>query len=177
MPAPVSQDCTTVLFKGPYCKTKNVFFLCLFFMYYLCESIINLLQCYITHCVNEAPRLTVGLMNTLDLTNVLLKHNTFICRELTVGDFLCFCSWKKNKEEIRVAEEVKRAWRWNHKGHQGPGHIGLVFCGKEFTVWDEEPSEGCPTEPKIMATRQSSLSETLGISTSSCDFHCLPSIA
>lgn len=29
---------TAVLFKVLYCKIKNVFFLCLFFMYYLCEK-------------------------------------------------------------------------------------------------------------------------------------------
>ena len=35
---------TSVAFKVLYYKIKKVLFLCLLFMYYLCESIINLLQ-------------------------------------------------------------------------------------------------------------------------------------
>ena len=46
---------TTVLFKALYCKIKI-----LFFMYYLCETIINLLQySTIADCVSWIPRLTL----------------------------------------------------------------------------------------------------------------------
>ena len=39
---------TSVFFKVLYHQIKNVLFLCLFSMYYLCESIINLLLCLVT---------------------------------------------------------------------------------------------------------------------------------
>ena len=53
--APVCQRlyCTTVLFKVLYCKIKNALFLCLFFMYYLCEECYKAItvQYYIANCV------------------------------------------------------------------------------------------------------------------------------
>ena len=53
--------CTTVLFKVLYCKNKNVYFLCLFFMYYLCEKYYKLItvQYYVADCVSWVPRLTL----------------------------------------------------------------------------------------------------------------------
>ena len=54
---------TTVLFKLLYCKIKNIFliFLCLFFMYYLCEKYYKpiTVQHYIANCVSWVPRLTL----------------------------------------------------------------------------------------------------------------------
>ena len=43
---------TTVLFKVLYCTVKNVYFLCLFFMRYLCENWYkpNTVQYYISDC-------------------------------------------------------------------------------------------------------------------------------
>ena len=38
LPVPAPVHCTTVLFKVLYCKIKCVYFLCFFFMYYLCEK-------------------------------------------------------------------------------------------------------------------------------------------
>ena len=65
MPAPICQllYCTTALFKVLYCKIKNVLFifLCLFFMYYLCEKYYKpiTVQYYIASCVSWVPRLTL----------------------------------------------------------------------------------------------------------------------
>ena len=97
MPAPVCQllYCTTVLLKVLYCKIKNVF-LCLFFMYYLCEKYYKpiTVQYYIADCVSWVPRLTLLDLQTswaykrIGLTNALLEWNSFICRGLTV-----LCSW------------------------------------------------------------------------------------
>ena len=77
---------TTVLFKVPYCKSKNVFFIfcvCLLFMYYLCEKYYKpiTLQYYIAYYVSWVPRLTL-----LDLTTALSEQNS-VYRRLTL--FFC----------------------------------------------------------------------------------------
>ena len=61
----------TVHFKVLYCKIK-ILFLCLFFMYYLCEKYYKpiIVQYYIADCVSWPSRLTF-----LDLgTNWTYKH-------------------------------------------------------------------------------------------------------
>ena len=68
---------------------KCLFFVCLFFVYYLCEKYYRpiTVQYYIADCVGWVPRVTfeqIGLMNKLDVTNMLLEWNSFVCRELTV---------------------------------------------------------------------------------------------
>ena len=68
--------CTTVLFKVLYCKIKNVFFifLCLFFMYYLCEKYYKpiTVRYSIADCVSWVPRLTLLDINEqIELTNAL----------------------------------------------------------------------------------------------------------
>ena len=52
---------TTVLFKVLYSKIKNALFLCLFFMYYLCEKYYKpiIVQYYKDDCVCWVPRLTL----------------------------------------------------------------------------------------------------------------------
>ena len=51
----------TVLFKVLYCKIKNVLFLCLFFMYYLCDKYYKpiTVQHHEASCVCWAPSLTL----------------------------------------------------------------------------------------------------------------------
>ena len=77
---------TTVLFKVLYCKIKNVYFLCLFFMYYLCETDYKpiTVQYYIANCVSWVPKLT-----SLDLRinwtyDMLSEQNSFVYSGLTV---------------------------------------------------------------------------------------------
>ena len=72
-----------------YCtvRLKMFYFLCLFFMYYLCENDYKPVtaQYYIANCVSWVPRLTLlDLTNKLDLTNALSERNSCICRGLTV---------------------------------------------------------------------------------------------
>ena len=73
MPAVVLYYCT---FKVLYHKIKNVFFtfcfVCLFFMYYLCEKYYKpiTVQYYIADCVSRVPPLTL-----LDLRT----HWTYKC--------------------------------------------------------------------------------------------------
>ena len=70
-----------------------IFCVCLFFMYYLFKKYYRpiTVQYYIADCVGWVPRVTfeqIGIMNKLDLTNMLLEWNLFVCRELTV-----LCGW------------------------------------------------------------------------------------
>ena len=55
--------CSTT--EGTYCKIKNVLFLYLFFMYYLCEKYCKpiTVQYYIANCVSWVPRLTLMDLN------------------------------------------------------------------------------------------------------------------
>ena len=62
-------------------------------MYYLFKKYYRpiTVQYYIADCVGWVPRVTfeqIGIMNKLDLTNMLLEWNLFVCRELTV-----LCGW------------------------------------------------------------------------------------
>ena len=77
--------CTIVLFKVLYGKIKNVFFLCLFFMCYLCEKYYKPIrvQYFIADCVSSVPRLTLLDLQTA-LMNVLSEWNSFVCRGLAV---------------------------------------------------------------------------------------------
>ena len=67
-----ASSCTVLLYFSRYCAVRlKMFslFLCLFFMYYLCEKYYKSItvQYYIADCVSWIPRLTVGLTNKLDL--------------------------------------------------------------------------------------------------------------
>ena len=58
-------------------------------MYYLFEKYYRpiTVQCYIADCVGWVPRVTfeqIGIMNKLDLTNMLLEWNLFVWRGFTV---------------------------------------------------------------------------------------------
>ena len=60
-------------------------------MYYLCEKYYKLItvQYYVADCVSWVPKLTLlDLTNKLDLTNALLEWISFICRGLTVYQFV-----------------------------------------------------------------------------------------
>ena len=74
--------CTVLLYFSRYCaiRLKMIFyFLCLFFMYYLCEKYNPItVQYCIADCVSGVLRLTIGL------TNMLLEWNLFVNRGLAV---------------------------------------------------------------------------------------------
>ena len=59
-------------------------------MYYLCGKYYKLIvvQYCIANCVSWVPRLTVALMDKLDLTNILSEQNTFVHTGLTVFLFV-----------------------------------------------------------------------------------------
>ena len=61
---------------------KSVYSLCLFvLMYYMCKKYCTpiTVQYHIADCVTQLPRVTL-----LDLTNMLLEQNLFVCQGLTV---------------------------------------------------------------------------------------------
>ena len=93
-----ASSCTVLLYFSRYCTVRLkmfIFCVCLFFMYYLCKSIINLLEYstvlqYIANCVSWVPRLPLLDLQTnwtckqIGLRNVLSERNLFVCRGLTV---------------------------------------------------------------------------------------------
>ena len=84
VPLSASRYTILVTFQGTVrLKTIFFFYVCLFFMYYLCEKYNPItVQYYITGCVSWIPRLTVRLTNTLDLPT--LFRNLFVYTGLTV---------------------------------------------------------------------------------------------
>ena len=79
--------CTGLLYFSRYCtvRFKMFYFLCLFFMYYLCEKYYKpiTVQYYIADCVSWVPRLTLLDLRT-GFMNTLLEWNSFVCRGPTV---------------------------------------------------------------------------------------------
>ena len=73
-----------VLIKVVYCKIKNVsfIFVCLFFMYYLCEKYYKptTVKYYIANCASWVPRLTLLGLWTNWLMNTPSEQNSFVCR-------------------------------------------------------------------------------------------------
>ena len=73
-----------VLIKVVYCKIKNVsfIFVCLFFMYYLCEKYYKptTVKYYIANCASWVPRLTLLGLWTNWLMNMPSEQNSFVCR-------------------------------------------------------------------------------------------------
>ena len=84
--------CTVLLYFSGFCTVRLKIFLCLFFMYYLCEKHYQpvAVQYYMANCVSCIPRLTL-----LDLMNWLLEQKLFTCRGLTVSN----CSVAKSVEK------------------------------------------------------------------------------
>ena len=86
---------TTVLFKVLYFKKvrlnlqiKNLFFIsCVCFFYYLCESIISLLQHSTIQLIVSVGYLgyLCQVYEQIGLINVLLEWNLFLCRGLTTS--------------------------------------------------------------------------------------------
>ena len=68
------------------------YFLCLFFMYYLCEKYYKpiTVQYFIADSVSWVPRLTLLDLDQTGLTNMLSKQNLFVCRGLTVFGEISF---------------------------------------------------------------------------------------
>ena len=79
----------TVLYFSRYCtvRLKMFYFLCLFFVYYLCEKYCKLItvEYYIVDCVSWVPRLTLLDLQTNGLRNMLSEWSSFVCRGLTIN--------------------------------------------------------------------------------------------
>ena len=142
MPAPICQllYCTTVLFKILYCKIKNVYFLCLLFMYHLWEKYCKpiAVQYYTVDCVSWVPRLTL-----LDLrtnwtyehalgTELIRMYGTYCTKQERMQKHKCVLRVKFYSKLHALDFDDTGAKPWKHSLYCKQGRADVEILGSAF---------------------------------------------